>query len=335
MSVEVESVLADLQERKLLGPTRIDGENRTFSCPKSENHGGRTWQKTPSFGVHMETGQFNCFACHFSGPNIWVLWQALTGESPELGRDALGVAPPTPAEEIERSLALLEKPKALVECRTIWPRGVPINESPEATQYLLGRGIQKEMWEFLRLSWYAEQYMPELPSEKRVRGRRIIIPIQVAGKTLGYSSRSVDKDNDPKYFRPVTGIGSLLYDPFSRLSDKSITTIYLTEGEISEWAAEREGLPTVASFGSNLSEGQAMLLTRFKQVITLYDDDEAGTTGAAKAVVAYQGRVNLRPFWLPKGQDPASLKPGWGKVVAGMAEKPVKTVDDLDRLVLK
>ncbi len=337
--MDVHQVINDLQERDLLGALRMrSGDNLMFSCPFVENHGGKVYQKTPSFGIRetdapgRPAGAWNCFSCHTGSKDIVDLWALLTGQTVEESKEELSTAEVQLDTVITAIRNLDEKIKLIPECLTEWPTTSPIESSGIALGYLRERGIPKEIWDMAGLEWYGGKTMPPRKDkdESSVRGERIIFPVWWDGKRVGYSSRAAGYDTDLKYYRPVRNMQTMLYDPSGVLQGPK-KRVFVVEGEISCLAALREGLPTVGSFGSGLTRSQAKVLSSFDEVIFLYDPDKAGVRGVARVSELFGGMLRWRALWLPAGEDPASMPPGWGPSVLTIADQPApdKTVNSI------
>jgi len=61
--------IEEMKEVFKLKRTRMRGDNLMSSCPFKDNHS----DSYPSFGLNLETGQYNCFACSEKGDNIRTL----------------------------------------------------------------------------------------------------------------------------------------------------------------------------------------------------------------------------------------------------------------------
>jgi len=314
-------VLRVLEEGGYL--TRPVGEslkNKTYDCPF---HALGRKQRTPSFGVNLETGQFNCFnpECPGKGPSIYVLYSKLTGTplwqvkeiigQPVIPKDALVDITGSLLKKIHGPLGMiLQKP---------WPPCINVKDDPGALSYMESRGIPQDLWEKAGIKFYPGEYLPEEEDIKpTVSGRRIVFPIYYWGNLLvGYSSRSLKRDDFLKYYRPVNNIGNFFYNPF--MLDSSMTDhIILLEGEFDVLACLREGLPAWGCFGSSFSNHQAEEASRFKTVYLAFDADSAGVAGMKKAAKKLIGYVGIKFVKFPK-KDAGELPVGFGKDFYGWA----------------
>lgn len=327
----VYSTIKKLQEAGHLG--RIDhesGNNYVFSCPFTQNHGGRTQQRTPSFGIEIDNGKWNCFSCGAGGQSVNSLYAKLSQVSQETADYVLGT-PTTSPDILQELLDTLKSAQEPVELMTPYPETVSLKKSILGASYLQNRGIPEWVQEAAGLCFYPKDKMPPLFGEDYSAwpGNRIVFPIAQQGKIIGYSARSVKDDGFAKYYRPVSGIGQVVYCP---VEIKSYDFVCVAEGELSVLACIREGLPCVGLFGSNMSREHAEFLSRFKTVVLLLDNDDAGKKGVTKALTEYASWVNFRVMWLPAGKDPADMQSGWGKHVLLNLQKPMGGVGKIDQL---
>lgn len=304
-----------LQDQGLLGVQRNTmGANVGFSCPFPANHGGKTFQRTPSFNIHLDKGMWHCFGCKVGSKSIYDLYSMLAKVGAEDAKRIIG-KPENQLQSLEAALNGLNDEGLEPFCRTAYPETVPLDQAPKALAYVEGRGIPRWVWSRAGLCYYDGQYMPKTVDNKGlVPGRRVILPIWWAGTRVGYSGRSLDKDVDMKYYRPVANMDQTVYNPFG-ITPADTDEVYVVEGEFDALASLREVMPTVGTWGSSISFAQAMFLSRFKRVRVMFDPDLAGRTGSSKAVEAYASMMDIMPVYLPDGMDPGSMPVGYGEAI--------------------
>lgn len=317
--------LRTLQADGLIGRIRMETtDNYTLSCPFVHNHGGKKDQRTPSFGIHKINGKWNCFSCGERGSSAYTLFSRLKGVSQNEATYTLG----TPQENPDDVLKALQSLNSLAPTPSLLThpvKTVPISEEKGALDYMVKRGIPQELLTKCGIKYHTSDKMPDKldGTPSNVLGHRIIFDILYEDKYVGYSSRTMGSDL-PKYYRPIKNVNMTFYDPtFVRRTQH--THIVVCEGEISTLAAIREGLPAVCSFGAGISRAQMSLLAKFQTVVMLFDGDEAGQKGVKTMVDSFESFANIRPMLLPQGEDPASLKPGWGEKVR---QKLAHTISD-------
>jgi len=109
----------------------------------------------------------------------------------------------------------------------------------------------------------------------------------------------------PKGFRKEL----VLYN-FHRAKEYLADHLILVEGFFSVMKLHEMGFPNVvASMGCSLSEAQARLLAEAKEVIVLYDGNEAGWKGATAARELLVVKTTVRLIRLPAGNKPAGYEP--------------------------
>jgi hypothetical protein len=310
------SVISRLQEAGKLNKERKGNwKNAVFDCPFHWNHGGRKVQNTPSFGILRSTGAFNCFneSCNGRGPSIDVLYERLMGI-----KDHVVEAEVSSNKEKVESLrdkilfAGIKKdlePKALA-----YPTVESIDKHKDALEYLEKRNIPEWVWRRAGATFSPKH-------------KRIVLPISLSNKIVGYSGRSILPNVQPKYYRPIENIGSVLYDPAGILNmAKKPSRVFIVEGEFDALSCMREWLPPLASFHSHLSKEAFVHLSGFQEVVFMYDPDASGVAGMVKAVKKFGLFLNWRIFNLPQKMDPGNMPVGYGKVILKkLDEAPVKS----------
>lgn len=239
--------------------------------------------KTPSMGIDLKRGIYNCFSCKRSGT-----LPSLAYELVQRGARALLNLDTSEAEELHtlNSIAyayiepdtpdVLFKKYADAPAPLVTGKLIPWSKSYELLQYLQQRGVQGAVataWDFkyavditARTLWN-----PVEPQELQIK-RRLAVPVRGPGrKVLSYEFRSIHDWNKPKvlYISPIDYLfryGAL---------DKN-KPVYLTEGLID--AARL--FPFISNitymFGSALSAMKVFLLRQFPSVVMVPDNDAPG-----------------------------------------------------------
>jgi hypothetical protein len=335
MRSDVERVIADLQKAKKLGQPRSRGRrNIMFDCPF---HSPGKRQSTPSFGIEVNTGEWNCYnpGCGRKGPRIQILLSVLTGVPEE---EANVLVPPTlgATKELRRRLGKdrdpLEGPPRLL---APWPKMKLIYDDADAKAYMAHRRIPPWVWDRLRLQYAHE---PRIQSGFKkgptIGGRRIVFPMVMGSTGIGFMARSIARDPLEKW-RPISSTEEMFYDPLGFVAGGDTwPLVFLVEGEFSLAACVREGLPVICTLGSTVSAWKAAQLQRFDRIVPLFDADAAGRKGRDNLWhhhgAALKGRlVNVPDF--PEGHDPASVPPGFGPGLLHYVGKVHKFSDRLKR----
>jgi DNA primase len=228
-----------------------------------------------SFVIHPEHG-YHCFACGSGG--------GMAGFLRLMGDDAV-------AATVE--FTVRRRPDTPV----ITAPPVPLAPLNAAHPYFRERGIHEATARFFGMGYYAG---PPL-------GRRIIAPLHdPAGQLVGYIGRAVDEKVEPRYcFQRGVRRSELLFN-LHRVKQAKAETVIVVEGIFDVLAIYQVGIPNVvATLGCEVTENQRALLSGFRRLLVLFDDDHAGNTAATKLAEEF-GRAAVR-LQLPKA-DPASIK---------------------------
>lgn len=331
-------------------------------------------EKTPSFKVDDERGNYHCFGCHVSGDAITFVME--TENLPFMGAverlaDMVGLELPREektnhrVDPSDRSLELIEKACAWYESLLQGSAGLA------AKEYALSRGLTHASIKHYRLGYSLPDYealkkkfMQEgygeaelvkagllTTSERRqvpydrFRGR-LMFPIQDAqGHVVGFGARSMD-GGEPKYLNsaesPWFQKGDLLYGQFqAKQADRQLPFI-VTEGYLDVISLVQTGrYRSVAPLGTAITETQISKLFRFSpEPILCFDGDTAGQRAmdraADRAVSCLRPGCFIHFAHLPQGEDPDSLvQKGAMDVLAHCFEKPTPLVDALWESLMK
>jgi DNA primase len=137
--------------------------------------------------------------------------------------------------------------------------------------------------------------------------RRIVVPLHDAtGNLVGHIGRAVDEKTEPRYcFQRGVRRGELLFN-LHRVKQAKAETVIVVEGVFDALAVYQIGMPNVvATLGCEVTATQRALLSGFRRILVLFDDDNAGMIAAAKLIEEF-GPTATR-LQLPKA-DPASIK---------------------------
>lgn len=207
--------------------------------------------------------------------------------------------------------------------------GRGIGAGPECDAYLLGYAPERPvLLERLRSEGFLPDDVVDAGLAKRrddgklvVRFRnRIAFPVRdLDGAVVGFSCRALDDERRPKYLNgpetPLFRKRSLLYGLFELLAATGRPDVaVIVEGQMDVLALRRVGCGAVSPLGTAFSGPHARILARyFRDVVFLFDADEAGEAAARRALleVAWAGRrlfTSLRVATLDEGSDdPAAV----------------------------
>ncbi len=302
-------------------------------------------EKTPSFFVSPDRGNYYCFGCHAKG-DIFTFVQEFEGLdfigslkvlAEKAGVDLTQYRTGEKSEK-ERLFSVMEKAVFFYEKK--------LSESEEAISYLKGRGLTDESIKNFRIGFAPLDWrlLHEYLTQKQVNERdmlavglikkkdgaitsgttyydtfrgRIMFPISdSSGRVVGFSGRIlVSDDKSPKYLNsPETELFNKSEILFGldkakkdiKLKDYSI----LVEGQMDLCLMHQVGLTnTVASSGTALTEMHLAKLKRLSdRVMMSFDSDKAGFSASDRsAKIALSLGMDLKLVQMPQGKDPADL----------------------------
>jgi DNA primase len=145
---------------------------------------------------------------------------------------------------------------------------------------------------------------------------RVIFPIfGAAGEVLGFGGRQLCADDGAKYLNspesPVFHKGRCLYGlHVAARAARPAGALLVVEGYFDLIALVQSGVENVvATLGTALTSDHIALLRRYvREVLLLFDADEAGVRAAQKsAELLLRGGLSARVVELPRGDDPDSF----------------------------
>ncbi|MCD8154114.1 MAG: DNA primase [Clostridiales bacterium] len=296
-------------------------------------------EKSPSFSVSPSKQMYYCFGCGAGGNifNFIMEYENLSfGEALSRLAQRAGVSLPKieysgrAGEQARRRAALLEIHKLAAGYFYYQLRG---KDGRSALDYLRGRELKEEtirkfglgyagrsgsLYRYLKGRNYSDELLRDsgLFNVDERRGMydkfrdRVIFPIMdVNSRVIGFGGR-VMGDGKPKYLNsPETEIfdkGRNLYGLHAARSSRKENLI-LCEGYMDVIAMHQAGFTNaVASLGTALTSGHASLVKRYtREVLLLYDSDEAGIRAALRAIpILREAGVNSRVVSLKPFKDP-------------------------------
>jgi DNA primase len=326
------------------------GANYMGLCPF---HG----EKSPSFSVSPTKQFFHCFGCSKNGNAIGFLMEHGGMSFIEAVKDlaqSYGLqVPEDDADPAERQRAQQQRQRQATLNEVLEKAGESyrkhLKSSPQAVDYLKGRGLSGEVAKLFGLGYapdgwrnlasvftdYQDALLVESglvisheesgEEDKRYdRFRdRIMFPIRnVKGECIGFGGRVLG-DGTPKYLNspetPVFSKGRELYGLFeARTALREAGYVLVTEGYMDVVALAQLGFPNaVATLGTACTTDHVQKLFRFTDsVVFSFDGDAAGRRAARKALdgalpFATDTR-NVKFLFLPAEHDPDSFVRAYG-----------------------
>lgn len=339
----IERIRAETDIVDLIGgylPLKKVGRNYRGVCPFHPD-------RSPSFYVSPERQTYHCFGCGTGGNAVSFVMEREKLTFPDAvrflgGRLGIEVADDQPArhqavfEATERATQFYEQ---------------QLRKSDVTLRYLVRREIAPDIVKRFRLgyappgsrlrgeiklrNWDLEDFLRAGLVVDRGSGPvdyfgdRVMFPIfSAAGKVTGFTGRVLD-DREPKYLNsPETEVfrkGDGLYGLYQAKAHLRGSSALLVEGNFDLLALVARGFPnTIAPLGTALTPGQALLIRRYTESVTVcFDGDGAGQRATRRSIETLL-RAGLDPLIvrLPAGSDPDDVvrQSGRDGLVALLAE---------------
>ena len=296
---QIKDILYEIGSTKVID--KAGKVNLQCNCPI---HG----ESTPSMGVHTETLQVHCFACHFSGSLQWLVYKAVddfksTFEVEQWITKKYGVTFDSKSQDF----------KALANLRRFEDRyNVQENKRHELKRTVLAPFKSgKETYGYFTRRGFTKKTMQEFKIGRDLESKTVTIPVFWEDNVLcGVVGRYIDP-NRPKNSRYK------LYDfPKSTITypqDKLEViddTIIIVEGILDSLWLHQEGFPNAQSIlGNEISNDQVRFLkSKATKFIVMTDNDSGGQQGLQRIKDLMGRDVKLYTVEYPVGKkDPQEL----------------------------
>ncbi len=292
-------------------------------------------EKSPSFSVSGHKQMFYCFGCG-EGGNVYsflMKYESMTfQEAAKTLADRAGIDfPQIEMSSEERRASDLKNNvyEINAEAARYFHHMLGTGEGEAARKYFAGRELDNKtitsfglgvssmridaLYRYLRNKGYSDNILKEtglfIYDERGVHDRfrnRVMFPIlNINNKVIGFGGR-VMGDGQPKYLNsPETGVfdkGRNLYGLNVAKSSRK-NNIIICEGYMDVISMHQAGFnQAVASLGTALTTGQAMLIKRYvKDVLICYDSDGPGVKAALRAIGIFREAglrtkvINMQP----------------------------------------
>ena len=315
---------------------RRRGNNYSGLCPFHN-------EKTPSFNVNPARNIYKCFGCGVGGDPVKFLMELEQLPFPDAIRWIarkynIKLEETEVSQEVREELQ--EKESLIITndfARTFYADQLTNTEEGKSIglSYFRSRGFRRDTLETFDLGYasadrdallraavaagHKEEQLEKLGLVRNGRDffrDRVMFTIHnLGGKPIAFAGRILKKDaKAPKYINsPESEIyhkSDVLYGMFqARQAVRKDDRIYMVEGYTDVISLHQNGVKNVvATSGTSLTAGQANLVKRFTDNVTLlYDGDKAGVKAALRGVdVLLTTDLNVRVVLLPDGHDPDS-----------------------------
>ncbi len=339
------------------------GRNLMGICPFPDHK-----EKSPSFSVSENKQLYHCFGCGKSG-NIFTFLKDYQGlsfpEAIEYLAKRSGIPLPEKSEaHSKKQVKDFDLKKLNSYCRDQFVSQLKsLPQDHPALKYLATRkfspelletfhiGFAPDKWDFISASLKARNIpfkdiaefglfkSKDSQSYYDVFRNRIMFPIiSITGDVLGFGGRVLD-DSKPKYLNsPETSVfkKSQTFYGLHETGKEIRTADYaiVVEGYTDLMALYQFGFKNVvATLGTALTDDHARIMKRYtKNVITLFDGDQAGINASEKAMrhLLAEGLL-VKGIYLPSDEDPDSYLNKFG---AEKLKAEIRTAKDLYILYL-
>ncbi len=149
----------------------------------------------------------------------------------------------------------------------------------------------------------------------RLRNRLIFPIIDPGGRVVAFAGRALDEAEPAKYLNTAETIlfdksASLYALNWSRQNIAGGGQAIVVEGYLDALIPIQMGVENVvATMGTSLTNRQVRLLSRYaREVVVVFDSDEAGTTAAERALELFIAQhLHVRVATIPTGKDPCDF----------------------------
>lgn len=314
--VNIADFIGNYVELKMMGAT-LKG-----LCPFHQ-------EKTPSFVVNEERQVFKCFGCG-EGGDVFTFLEKIEGFN---FREALEYL----AERAGVELKKFNQSKDWGNLKDKKTRVYKLNQASarffnflltdhpsgkKALEYIKSRGLTDKTIKDFQIGYAPNGYqlkpwifkqgfndvdLTNAGRPERFR-ERVIFPLKDAlGNIVGFTGRSLDDNNHPKYLNsPETEVFKKNKNIYGLSEGKDeirhLKSIILVEGQMDVISSHQAGFKNVvASSGTALTIEHLQILRRYSEdLILIFDNDEAGAKATLKAIELSQGLdFNLKTVSMP------------------------------------
>jgi DNA primase len=252
--------------------------------------------------INFDKGIYNCFSCG-KGGSIESLYWDLTGKS--LRRE-MGLGKKDEFSSFARGSLYSELPDNSLDLKDIrvdivWEDMESAWGNRASREYLEGRGIPKSVCSSLSMQFAERTWI-----NNTLFQNRIIIPIYENNRLIAVEGRRLSKESsEPKVLYCKGGSVNTLFD-IDHLNREE--TLYAVEGlmDLAVLRANEAFKNSTCIFGANVTKRQIHLLSQFKKVVYIPDQDTAGENTVLK--LKESSLDNIYILRLPKKLNNIDIK---------------------------
>jgi len=226
--------------------------------------------KTPSLSINVDDGVFRCFSCQRGG-SIEKLFKEVVGESVyktlNIRYDEFSAFSQTQRAPVsEQSFETLDREIQISLSGNV----LPYRASRDVISYLRKRGISFEIADAFKFRYAEDAYANHVHFVNR-----LLIPVYEKGKMISLEGRDVTGLAKPKVLYPKDSSVNTLFELDSLKLDERL---YVVEGlmDLALLRMHPAFKNSTSVFGAALTSRQIYLLSKFKEVVYIPDNDDAG-----------------------------------------------------------
>lgn len=261
----------------------VNGNELWASCPCPENH--KHGDRKPSWSINLETMKHHCFSCGFSGDVVTLCMKEKNCTRSQAVHLLYGdISKVELLELLSGSEYQSQSVDPIERDISSWARN--------KHEYWHTRGFSDETIKKWQLG-----YDPQM--------NRVTVPIYFDKKLVGWTARATNNSTIPKWLHSKDlPREHILFG----LDNKKTDSCILVEAPLSVIMLDQYGIgDVIASFGCQLSDGQARLIrANFDNVLIFYDPDPAGRYGTQRVISMLEPHCKVYVV-RPTRDDPAAI----------------------------
>jgi len=281
-NLQVFSYVVNTLNLKLKKPLTSSTIQEFCTCPFHKDN-------TPSLSANLEKGYWKCFSCGDHGTINGLAKKAV-------GKSAFKILNKEFSSNTEFITIVnrAQTPEDLKKTPDVHIRldGAMSRLTSECLMYLKNRGITVDVAKSFHMSYFDRGFINGTPFNKR-----LLVPVYEKGMLLSYEGRDITGQSKKKVLYPSGSSVNTLYD-IDNLDRNE--PLYLVEGlmDLAVLRAESFFKNSSSLFGSSPTRRKASLLSEFKHIVWIPDNDDAGVQSVMKyseMIDSTQTRISILP----------------------------------------
>lgn len=231
-----------------------DKGNRFIACCPFHS------EKTPSFSIYKNTGNWKCFGCGKKGSLSDLLFE-ITGEKVEFKQPYI----------IHESTNT-KKDLRLVDY-TIDGEFLNVFENKRVLEYCWSIGFTNEFIEYFNIKYFKKcAFIYDVTKQPKYYYNRIVIPCLLNNKIYNYECRDFTLKSSKKVLYPSMAENDFLFNFDNINKNEEVIVVEGIKGLAKVWSYYSHNV--VSTFGKMLKPNQKQQLLQCKNITRLPDNDE-------------------------------------------------------------